>query len=1082
MSSKVSAKPKKAKKPPKPKFEQVLALHKVLLSLFGVSQFSDLAEHLREEALEGLDDHNVHCLHHALRLHLPEDRRPELTDATLLRYDETITAITQQLNERRLSRGEPPVVWKYFQYLALLFTEIYLDWYFRDADGFRARMNAEIATINEGLTEKERLTPFDETGDAKQQLNKLAFWMATGSGKTLLMHAHILQYQRYLDQHGLSRTLNRIILLTPNEGLSRQHLEEFAKAGLKAEIFNRDGRGLFTGHAIEILEVTKLRDEMGEKTVAVEAFEGNNLVLVDEGHRGTAGGAGGVWLRYRDALCEKGFSFEYSATFRQAARDDQELTTRYAKSIGFDYSYRWFHKDGFGKDFHILNLEKDENTDWRQTYLTGCLLTFFQQQQLFRDRRDEFRPFNIEPPLWVFVGSSVVKAGFSKEEGSDIVEILKFLSTFVSSRPDSIERIGRLLSEGLKTSAQVNLFPNQFAYLNTIGSTPAQIFDEVLFRLFNAPQGGALRVEHLRGADGEVALRVGENVPFGLVNVGDAPKLVKKCEEAKLLTTEREFAGSIFDSLNDAESTVNVLIGAKRFTEGWSSWRVSTMGLMNVGQSEGAQIIQLFGRGVRLKGHKWSLKRSGSTPLFGVPQPPHIRTLETLHIFGVHAKYMAQFRDFLAEEGLTHEEPYTIVLPVIRHLGQKRLRMVRLKTTIRGHHTDSGTAFRRLGPVPTLRPPDASKDVEAKALITTPVVVNWYPDVKAIVAGGAAAATASLHQGILTKHHVAFLDMRRIHLELERFKNMKGWHNLNVTQQGLEDLLNDHRWYRLLIPEEQLGFSSFDNVRRWEQVAVALLKKYAERYYNFRRHEWELPHLEYQDVRETDPNFLPSDDNGEGGGHQIRVDPAHTDTIAKLEQLKAAIEAHKLEQWEVRGLKAIWLNQHLYEPLLSADSGIVEITPTPLNKGERTFIEDLRKFCEQNPDYLEGRELYVLRNQSRGRGVGFFEAGNFYPDFILWQVEGPKQFISFVDPKGLRQVTVDDPKINFRDTVQDIADRLGDPDVSLSSFIVSNTSAAIMEQLWNLTPAEMKDMNVLFQVEDKDTYIRMMLDRARHIA
>jgi hypothetical protein len=26
---------------------------------------------------------------------------------------------------------------------------------------------------------------------------------------------------------------------------------------------------------------------MGDKTVAVEAFEGNNLVLVDEGHRGT---------------------------------------------------------------------------------------------------------------------------------------------------------------------------------------------------------------------------------------------------------------------------------------------------------------------------------------------------------------------------------------------------------------------------------------------------------------------------------------------------------------------------------------------------------------------------------------------------------------------------------------------------------------------------------------------------------------------------------------------------------------------------------------------------------------------------
>jgi len=43
------------------------------------------------------------------------------------------------------------------------------------------------------------------------------------------MHAHILQYQRFLERHGRLRELNRIILLTPNEGLSRQHLREFEK-------------------------------------------------------------------------------------------------------------------------------------------------------------------------------------------------------------------------------------------------------------------------------------------------------------------------------------------------------------------------------------------------------------------------------------------------------------------------------------------------------------------------------------------------------------------------------------------------------------------------------------------------------------------------------------------------------------------------------------------------------------------------------------------------------------------------------------------------------------------------------------
>ena len=60
------------------------------------------------------------------------------------------------------------------------------------------------------------------------------------------MHANILQYQHALTQHGRRLELNRILLLTPNEGLSQQHLREFEVAGIDAELFNKDGRGLVT--------------------------------------------------------------------------------------------------------------------------------------------------------------------------------------------------------------------------------------------------------------------------------------------------------------------------------------------------------------------------------------------------------------------------------------------------------------------------------------------------------------------------------------------------------------------------------------------------------------------------------------------------------------------------------------------------------------------------------------------------------------------------------------------------------------------------------------------------------------------
>jgi hypothetical protein len=710
---------------PQVPFSSRLVLHQWLLSLFNVKRFEDLAEHLRGDSLEGLDENNIHHFHYALTAQLFD--LTQLPAELLLEYDQNIVRHTQRLNDRRITRGEDPIIWKYFQYLALLFAEIYLDRYFRDPQALLQALNAQIAACNADKLEADPVSPLDAADEAWPQLNKLAFWMATGSGKTFVMHANILQFQHYLEKNGRRGELNRILLLTPNERLSQQHLREFATAGISAELFNKDGRGLFAGQAVEILDIHKLKDEMGEKTIAIDAFEGNNLVLVDEGHRGASGGEGGTWMRFRNALCEKGFSFEYSATFGQAVKGNKELTDLYSKNILFDYSYRYFYGDGFGKDYHILNLDEGTQQNHLEPYLVACLLAFFQQQRLYREQGATFRPFHIEKPLWVFVGGSVT-ATLAKKDASDIVEILQFLGRYVADRAGSIQCIERVLNQGLVTATGKNLFKGRFAYLNTCGLTPTEVFDETLATLFNAPGGGQLHVENLKGATGEVALRLGaENEPFGVINVGDDAKLVNICNENGLATGDSEFAGSLFHQVNESRSTVNLLIGSKKFTEGWSSWRVSIMGLMNVGKGEGAQIIQLFGRGVRLKAYELRLKRSGKTKLpEGVERPKHIAVIETLGIFGIHADYMEQFRAFLEEEGLpTNDDRVEFLLPVIGNLGTQKLKTIRLKKTINGVSTEFGDAFRKLGPVPTLAKPEPGTDPSTIYLQKNQVVLNW---------------------------------------------------------------------------------------------------------------------------------------------------------------------------------------------------------------------------------------------------------------------------------------------------------------------------------------------------------------------
>ena len=54
----------------------------------------------------------------------------------------------------------------------------------------------------------------------------------------------------------------------------------------------------------------------------------------------------------------------------------------------------------------------------------------------------------------------------------------------------SIQRIERVLNQGLVTADGKNLFAGRFTYLNTTGLSATQVFEETLTTLFNAAGGG----------------------------------------------------------------------------------------------------------------------------------------------------------------------------------------------------------------------------------------------------------------------------------------------------------------------------------------------------------------------------------------------------------------------------------------------------------------------------------------------------------------------------------------------------------------------------------------------------------------
>ncbi len=1048
---------------------KTLVLNRYMLSLFGVTGFEALAEHLRDSVLEGRDENNISKFHHQLKMRMYGSDM--LTPDQLLKYDENITRHTQRINQKRKNSIE----WKYFQYLSLLFTEIYLDKYFRSRENLLDELNDYLDRWNNPLdtgvpTETSHVfTPF-----AYSDLNKLAFWNATGSGKTLLMHVNILQFEYWRKMNKHPDTPN-ILLVTPNEGLSAQHLAEFEQSDLPAYMFSSKTGRMFASKEISIIEISKLADETGDKTIDHAAFETKNLVLIDEGHRGVAGDA---WKRRRDYLSSDGFAFEYSATFGQAVaatsskKRKESLLNEYSKTILFDYSYRYFYKDGYGKDYHILNVPDVTHKEFIRKYLTGALLTYYQQKLIASGHHAITRNFNIENPLWVFVGGTVTQT-LSKSEKADIPLILHFFATFIKDSAVSISYLQQLLDgeDGILDQANRSIFKTFFNYLRKSGQTAEELYGDILKQVFNAEVAGAqLYVDNLKGIDGELGIRVGDQEYFGIINIGDDSKLFKLLQEDKIPGVEKDFSNSLFRNINEDGSKINLLIGAKKFSEGWSSWRVSTMGLMNVGRTEGSQIIQLFGRGVRLKGLNWSLKRSGELDVNQRPEsriPKEIAYLETLNIFGIRSEYMEQFKSFLEEEGLPKNDGSftTIQLPVMPNieLDKERLKIL----TVR-----EGVDFKKDRTAVLKKPAD---------LKWMSVELDWYPKVQILQAGKNYHATA-VDDAVAHKidsQHLAFMNWDEIWFELQRYKYEKSWYNLSISRDILPEIMANSSWYNLYIPEDTLEPDSFSKVAIWQEIVIALLKAYITRFYNTEKSGYLSKNMKTAILDISHPNFFDY--------YEVAIEESQERIIENVSKAAELLRENTFKAEETIKIGPEFtvfdfLN-HLYKPLLYLDErryrDVISISQTFLNRGELRFVRDLQEWYTRNSTSLKGKKLFLLRNQSR-KGVGFFESHGFYPDFLLWLVDAnaEMQHIAFIDPKGLRQVNgFEHPKMSFYSTIKDtIQERIEDKDINLSSFIISVTAFAEIKHWQGGNTVNMfNDRNVYFIEEQKGSYVEEIL-------
>lgn len=1101
------------------KFHNSLALSRWALQIIKGHSLDSLRGTLNRREMEGIDAETGHTLffNAVIGSSLFELGDPtKVTKQALEAYDLRVVGYWQQITAsaaRRDADGNP-VKMKYYQWLTLMVTELYLDYYFNRKHQLLNELNAEINKVNQTLPARERLAA------AKlEDLNKVSFWEATGSGKTLLMHVNILQYKWYAQQAG--KTMDRVILLTPNEGLANQHLEELKASGIAAASLSDD---LFKNDAskVGVVDSNKLSSKgAGVKVMAAESFEGKNLVMVDEGHHG-ASKEDGEHRKVRDMLAKDGFSFEYSATFGQAVSSENKKDVRvlwelYARNILFDYSYRYFFDDGYGKEAMILNLEEQEDDpeERRFEYLVGNLLACYQQHYVFDNEPKTMKEFGIARPLCLFVGNTVSAPKKDKKTGeykldetsSDVWSVINFLAAVLNRRQDVEKLIKRYRqNEAVIEVGDKNPFYDLFLPISK--GSESEVYADMLRKVFQASGVQKLHLQLFKKT-GEIVLKVGNGPVFGVINIGDSAGFlsVAKPETDFIIDPPDDTEDrSYFATLNDKDSPVTILVGSRKFTEGWSSWRVSAMGLLNMGVSEGTQIIQLFGRGVRLQGKNFSLKRSKDGER---PTSSFLRKLETLNVFGIRANYMAKFKEYLELEiGRPLDNVLTLDFPIKHRTIPAGLNIPQVAE---GYGLNQANGFKAKKTIVLFQIPDADKKRIKRPVFT----YEDYSSVQTLMVADKNAKEVGPGEKKpvrLDGRAMPFVDIDRVYLRLLEEKACKHFENLVISRGELQRVADEmaqgaegaHDWYQLYSRETDVTFDSFAKVSNIERLFTILVLGYMEVFYKTFQHLYEDEHMEVVPLTENMLNegdfrwpqkyLFEFEDNAQGNHWKGR-----------LETLKGYFEdgdfPAKCSMWSSEGAKdfvAIAFDQSLYVPLFYARKGAkLPLKMKPLSfdaPSEKRFVEDLIRFYgdASNKAFFSNVDLYLMRNASnKSRGLGFAQAGNFYPDFLLWLKDksNGKEYLSFVDPKGLRNVPFDSPKLNFAKEVKQLEKVINSGHSNkliLNSIILSDTPYSELSDLFaKHTKADYEAKHVFFLDEgapmpdDGGKYLPKMLDAVR---
>jgi type III restriction enzyme len=815
-------------------------------------------------------------------------------------------------------------------------------------------------------------------------LNRASFWMATGSGKTLII-IKLIELLYELMEKGVIPE-KKVLIITPNDdifGQIKKHVDDFNNASFRyKEIFLKDIKeyeqmefaginplqpdSLTVYHTKSILITNENKEKMIDYKSYIER-EGWYIIL-DEAHKGDAEDS--TIKQYINVLAKNGFLFNFSATFT----DTLDIVSTI---INFNLSE--FIRAGYGKNIKVLD-EEFKNFRARN------------KKELENNLSDDSK---VEIILKSFIVFTAIKKNFEvlKNINHDLYHnplMLTISNEINTSNADmklffncmkviAAEQVPNEVLDAAKSAIIRNLQENiQYTlgdgelnehFIRTIRSVT---YNDILRYVFNSNSNGAIEVLQIGSNNDELSFRLktSSSEPFAIIKAASVNKWKNNVLLDYRFDDDVVTGESRFKDIHKRDNPINILMGSRQFIEGWDSNRPNVINFINMGTNDENTklILQAIGRGVRsepLPNIRTRFKYTNESNRFNEDVRNQIlqygELLETLFVFATNKQVVS---NILREINI--EDEWNL-LPGIQRTKIKEVLLVPDYKTV-----DSNTKKFRF----------SNNDYKA-----VEEFVNHTSEKLLVVRDGLNIKTISSFK---KKERLTIRDEKSRGLKpIELLRNFES--HLNMKSKVLvgfrkEKKNIDIRHYKHI----QTLHSGEDLLKLEGLIKNAIDNRKSQKSYNDKQ----------KDFAEDLLKMLQS---GQKPGKTM-IEVAESMGIQVDELLKdVAIQ----EQGREYGIQLKNIKQHYYKPLVLSESKKFKHVISV--ESEIRFLNQLENYINREGNQSEEFDWWYFSKIEEGIdkiNIPYYDSykqiyRDFFPDFIFWMKRNDKYYIKFVDPKGL---------------------------------------------------------------------------------